>query len=236
MYLVGIIIMFGILIVLGTQFLSKRNNPAAIPLNLTKPDITVNLEKTYLAKIDTNLGVFTIELCTKCAPQNVNNFIYLSNKKYYNSTKIHRIITDLLFQAGDRNTLGSDITNYGKGKTTYLINDEVNWDSLNLPQEKRELLTKKGYSPAIGLNSKTLSKYTVAMANDGPNTNSSQFFVVTGDNSDSRIQDLNGFFTVIGEVKSGFEVLEKINSVTVMQGSSLPATEIIIQNIEISEI
>lgn len=236
-YLVGIIIMFGVLIVLGQQFLAKRNNPANIPLNLAKPALTINVEKTYVAKIATNLGEFTIELCAKCAPQNVNNFVYLSNKNYYNSTKFHRVVKDLLFQGGDRNTLSTDITSYGKGKAAYLISDEVNWDALNLTQEKRNSLSSQGYSSTIGLQSKSLTKYSLAMANDGPNTNSTQFFIVTAEITDSRIEDFNGRFTVIGEVKSGFETLEKINNTAVVDNVNyLPSSDITIQKIEITEI
>jgi len=236
-YLVGIIIMFGILIVVGNQFLTRRNNPAAIPLNLSKPTLTINVEKTYIAKIVTSVGELTIELCAKCAPQNVNNFVYLSNKEYYKGTKLHRIVNDLLFQGGDRNTLTSDITNYGKGKTTYLINDEINWDSLNLPQKQKEDLTKAGYTSTIGLNSKPLTKYSIAMSNDGPNTNSTQFFIITAENTDSRLEDFAGLFTVIGEVKSGFDTLEIINNTSIVDNTNyLPSSDIKIERIEITEI
>ena len=228
--------MFGILIVLGSQFLSFRNRPVDIPANLPKPSFTISLEKTYIAKIVTNQGDVTVELCTKCAPQNVNNFVYLSNKEYYKATKFHRIVKDLLIQGGDRNTLNADTTSYGKGKTNYLIEDEVNWDYLNFTEEKRTALTNQGYKSNTSVFSKNLGKYTLAMANDGPNTNSSQFFIVTGDNTDSRIADLNGFYTVIGEVKSGFETLEKTNNISVNDNTYLPASDVIIQKIEITEI
>lgn len=234
-YLVGIIIMFGILIVVGTQLLNRQNNPATA-LNLSKPQLSINVEKTYIAKLATSAGEFTIELCAKCAPQNVNNFVYLSNKDYYAKTKFHRVVKDLLFQGGDRNTLGNDITSYGKGKTNYLINDEVNWDELNLPQEKRDYLSSNGYTSSAGLNSKPLAKYSIAMANDGPNTNSTQFFIVTADNSDSRLVDFAGMFTVIGEVKSGFDTLEKINNTNVTDNTFLPSSDITIIDIEITEI
>ncbi len=235
-YLVGIIIMFGILIVLGSQFLARRNDPVNIPLNLAKPTFTINVEKTYIAKIITNQGDITVELCSKCAPQNVNNFVYLSNKDYYKATKFHRIVKDLLIQGGDRNTLAADTSSYGKGKTTYLIDDEINWDYLNFPDEKRNALTSQGYKSNTSVISKNLQKYSLAMANDGPNTNSSQFFIVTGENIDSRISDLNGFYTVIGDVKSGFETLEKINAITTVENSNLPTSDVVIQKIEITEL
>lgn len=235
-YLVGIIIMFGILVVLGTQFLSMRSS-SVIPLTLTKPEMNIDVEKSYIAKITTNLGELSVELCARCAPQNVNNFVYLSSKNYYKNTKFHRIVKDLLFQGGDRGTLGSDLTSYGKGKTNYLIDDEVNWDSLNLPQERRDDLSNNGYTSATGLNSKPLAKYSIAMANDGPNTNSSQFFIVTAENSDSRLEDFAGIFTVIGEVKSGFDTLEKINNTPVVDDKTfLPSSDVVILNIEITEL
>lgn len=235
-YLVGIIIMFGILIVLGTQFMAQRNKPIDIPANLAKPALTISVDKSYIAKITTNQGDITIELCAKCAPENVNNFVYLSNKEYYKGTKFHRIVKDLLIQGGDRNTLTADTSSYGKGKTTYLTADEVNWDYLNLTEEKRAALVGQGYQSNTSVISKNLSKYSIAMANDGANTNSSQFFIVTGENTDSRLADLNGFYTVIGEVKSGFETLDRINNISVVDNSSyLPTVDIIIQSVEITE-
>lgn len=232
-YLVGIIIMFGILIVIGNQLLNNRNRPVNISLNLAKPTLTINPDNTYLANIATNRGSFTIELCSKCAPQNVNNFIYLSNKEYYKATKFHRIVSNLLIQGGDRNTLTSDISSYGKGKTAYLIPDEVNWDSINLSQEKKEKLLSEGFTSNTSIQSIPLEKYSVAMANDGPNTNSSQFFIILADESDSRVDELKGYFTVIGKVTSGYETLETLNATTTVEGSYLPSSDLIIEKIEI---
>lgn len=237
-YLVGIIIMFGLLIVIATQVILpifQRNRQININLNLPKPELTIDTSRNYLAKVTTNLGIFEIELCSACAPQNVNNFVYLAQKDYYVNTKFHRVIKDLLFQGGDRNTLSADYSTYGKGKTNYLIEDEVNWDALALSQEKRELLTQQGFSSNATLPSKRLTRYTVAMANDGPNTNSSQFFVITADNSDSRLEEFNGRFTVIGEIRSGFDTLSKINDIEISDVNSFrPNADILLEKIEIT--
>lgn len=237
LYLVGIIIMFGILIVVSGQFITplfQKNKPVNIALNLAKPSLIIDTNKNYTAKLATNLGEIDILLCAKCAPNNVNNFVYLSQKDYYKGTKFHRVVKDLLFQGGDRNTIGTDVTSYGKGKTTYLIEDEVNWDALSLSQEKRDYLASNGYKSAPNLPSKPIAKYVLVMANDGPNTNSSQFFIVTADNTDSRLNDFNGIFTVIGEVVSGFDTINKINSVTVTNADSyIPSSDITIEKVEI---
>lgn len=236
-YLVGIIIMFGILVVIAGQFITplfQRNRESNISVSLAKPIITIDTSRTFLAKLTTNKGEVEILLCASCAPKNVNNFIYLSNNSYYNGTKFHRVVKDLLIQGGDRNTISTDITSYGKGKTSYLIEDEVNWDSLGLSEDKRNYLSNNGYKNTGDLNSKPIKKYSIAMANDGPNTNSSQFFIVTAENTDSRLEDFNGLFTVIGEVTSGFSTLDSINAAEVIDNNNfLPKNDIVIEKIEI---
>jgi len=73
------------------------------------------------------------------------------------------------------------------------------------------------------------------MANDGPNTNSSQFFVITADNSDSRLEEFNGRFTVIGEIRSGFDTLSKINGIEISDVNSFrPNADIVLEKIEIT--
>ena len=167
----------------------------------------------------------------------LNNFVYLSSLGYYSRTKFDRLIPDFLIQGGDRNTLNYDLTDDGKGRTGYFIEDEVNWDSLDLSQEKRNELSNLGYKSKAGLESMPLERFSVAMANNGPDTNSSQFFIVISNIDDSRLDTLNGKFTVIGKVVSGGEVLDEISAIPVvnLNSNSPPPTEdIIVTNIEIS--
>ena len=74
------------------------------------------------------------------------------------------------------------------------------------------------------------------MANAGPNTNGSQFFIVFADNSDSRLADLNGFYTVIGKVTDGFDVLNTISNIPVDSSTvenPRPTQDVIVQSVDI---
>ncbi|BCX13821.1 MAG: hypothetical protein KatS3mg085_353 [Candidatus Dojkabacteria bacterium] len=241
-YLIGIIIMFGLLFTISREIwvpliYQEKTLDDVIPIKFAeRPDFIISTQSDYFARVRTNFGEFTIDLYEKRAPQNVNNFVFLANKKYYNQTKVHRLIPNLLFQMGDRNTLDDDPTNDGKGNAGYFIEDEINWDALDLSQEKREKLKKDGYESTPGLLSAPLERLSVAMASSGPNTNSSQFFIVTAQVDDPRIEEMNGKFTVIGKVVSGGDIIDTINSVPVDNSDPkkpTPTQDIVILSIEI---
>jgi cyclophilin family peptidyl-prolyl cis-trans isomerase len=242
LYLVGILIMFGILLVAGRDFIipfiagDKDFNLGFLSDSDDAPDFDIDTSKDYFATIKTNYGDITIDLFEKAAPNNTNNFISLSKEGYYNQTKFHRLIKDFLLQGGDRNTLNTNPDDDGKGNPGYTIPDEINWDSLDLSKEKREELEKKGFSNTPNLESKPLERYSFAMANSGPNTNGSQFFIVISDFNDPRLSDLTGYFTVIGKVIAGFETLTTLSQIEVNDPQSntpRPQKDIIINNIEI---
>lgn len=238
LYLIGIIVMFAILLLYGRDFLTltplKQNTREEI--KVSRPLNTLEKGINYIAIFTTNMGVFNVDLFENEAPQNVNNFKYLAEVNYYDGTKFHRLIPSILIQGGDRNTLNNNPDDDGKGRTSYLIKDEVNFDALELSQEKKDQLINEGYKSTPELKSKAVDKYALVMANDGPNTNSSQFFIVLGDRSNPTIEQLNGRFTVIGTVISNFDV---INNLSLLQVDDLdsntphPEKEVIIENIEI---
>jgi len=239
-YLVGILIIFGIIIFLGRDFFVPLiYNRRSINLDQTfndTPEFQLKESTNYLARLNTNKGTLTIDLYESSSPKNVNNFVYLSSLGYYTRTKFHRLIPDFLLQGGDRNTLNDDLTDDGKGRTGYFIEDEVNWDSLGLSQEKRNELSNLGYKSAPVLESQKLERFSVAMANNGPDTNSAQFFIIISSVDDSRLETLNGKFTVIGKVVSGGEVLDTISRIPVVNietNSPTPTEDIIIESIEI---
>jgi cyclophilin family peptidyl-prolyl cis-trans isomerase len=122
---------------------------------------------TYLAIVDTNKGVFTIELDTSGAPLTANNFIVLARYKYFDATSCHRAIPNFVVQCGDPTATGS-------GGPGYQFADE-------LPEEGQY---------AVG---------SIAMANSGPNTNGSQFFVITGSDGAS----LPANYSLFGRVTDG---------------------------------
>jgi len=81
------------------------------------PDMTIDVNKTYIAKIETNKGTFEAELDAKNVPITVNNFIFLSRDKFYDGLKFHRIVKDFMIQGGDPKGDGT-------GGPGYKFNDE----------------------------------------------------------------------------------------------------------------
>lgn len=198
------------------------------------PALELDSGRNYRAVLVTNYGDVTIDLFEQNAPLNVNNFVFLSRRLYYRGTKFHRLVPGLILQGGDRNTLDDDLGNDGKGGPGYFVADEVNWDSLSLSSERKAVLTAAGYSSNTGVSSRPLQRYSLAMASGGPNTNGSQFFIMLSD--DARIAELQGRFTVIGTVTSGFDVLNRINGITVTDPASnspRPLQEVLLRDVTI---
>jgi len=104
----------------------------------------------------------------------------LASEKFYEGTKFHRVIKDFMIQGGDPNSKSGDGSNWGMGGPGYKFADEFN--------------THK------------LVRGSLAMANSGPNTNGSQFFIVTAESTPW----LDGKHTNFGEVVEGLDVVTKI--------------------------
>jgi peptidyl-prolyl cis-trans isomerase B (cyclophilin B) len=152
----------------------------------SKPPTTkVDPDKTYLATFQTSCGDFTVKLDPKKAPITTANMVFLAGKKFYDSTWFHRIVPG--GAAGIAVIQGGDPQGTGQGGPGYAIKDE-------LPS-----------SPAA------YKKYSVAMANSGPDSGGSQFFINFEDNS----KGLQPNYSVFGEVVDGREVVDKIAEVQV---------------------
>jgi cyclophilin family peptidyl-prolyl cis-trans isomerase len=158
--------------------------PASLTTTLNKPTfsaappMTINPSKTYTATVTTDLGPFTIQLDPKAAPKAVNSFVFLAKKHFYDCIVFHRVIKTFMDQTGDP-------TGTGDGGPGYQFADE-------LPHTA---------NPQYPLGS-------VAMANSGPNTNGSQFFIVAGPEGES----LAPSYTLFGKVTSGMSVVDQINA------------------------
>jgi peptidyl-prolyl cis-trans isomerase B (cyclophilin B) len=139
------------------------------------PSMTIDPEKKYTAAFDTNRGKITAELYPKEAPTTVNNFVFLAREGFYDGTLFHRVIPDFMVQGGDP-------TGTGRGGPGYKFNDELK------PGTFRK--HKQG---------------SLSMANAGPNTNGSQFFLT------HVVTDwLDGKHTVFGQVTSGQDVVDSV--------------------------
>jgi peptidyl-prolyl cis-trans isomerase B (cyclophilin B) len=165
----------------GGEIPPKVDRPAFTKAPTTKVDPA----KTYTATFQTSCGDFTVRLDAKKAPITTANFVFLAGKKFYDSTWFHRIVPG--GAAGIAVIQGGDPEGSGRGGPGYAIRDE-------LPS-----------SPAA------YKQYSVAMANSGPDTGGSQFFISSADNS----QGLQANYSVFGEVADGRDVVDKIAKVQV---------------------
>lgn len=185
------------------------------------PAMILEKGKDYRLRINTAAGTITADLFETNAPQNVNNLVYLATQGYYDGTYFHRLVPGLFIQGGDRNTVNDDPNDDGFGSPGYVVNDEINWDSLSFDVAKRDELTALGYSSRTEVSSKPLKKYAIAMASSGPNSNGAQFFIVLAEDLDSRLAEMSGKFTVVGEVILGRDVLASLGATEVDASNQL---------------
>ncbi len=163
-------------------------------------EMTIDDSKNYTALIKTSLGDMKVEFFTKDAPVTVNNFITLAKDGYYDGVIFHRVISDFMIQGGDPSGTGHG--DYGK-YPGYEFEDELN-------------------------NQVPYTKGILAMANRGPNTNGSQFFIMHVD------YPLPYSYTIFGKVIDGLDVIDKIASVETGAGDK-PVENVVIESVEISE-
>lgn len=165
--------------------------------NKEKKNMTENKKNVT---IETNLGNIELELYPDQAPKTVANFVKLAEANFYDNTKFHRVIKGFMIQGGDPYTKGEDTLAYGTGGPGYKFEDEAN----GLP----------------------MVRGMMAMANSGPNTNGSQFFIITAPETPWLV----GKHTVFGKVISGLETVDKIeNSRT--NSNDLPVTPVVINKV-----
>lgn len=137
-------------------------------------------DTTTVAVIKTNMGTIEIELFAKAVPKTVENFVGLANKGYYNGVIFHRVIDNFMIQGGDPTGTGRGGESLWGGKFADEFVD-----------------TLKHTGPGI-----------LSMANAGPNTNGSQFFITL-----VPTPWLDGHHTVFGKVIKGMEVVQAIGKV-----------------------
>ncbi len=167
---------------------------------ISVPEMNIDLNKKYTAVMKTNMGDITVEFFTNDAPMTVNNFINLSKDGYYNDVIFHRVINGFMIQGGDPSGTGHGEMGKYPG---YKFDDELN--------------NKQPYEKGI-----------LAMANAGPNTNGSQFFIMHVD------YPLPYQYTIFGKVTDGLDIVDKIASVETAEGDR-PVSDVVIESIEIKE-
>lgn len=141
--------------------------------------------------LDTNYGEIKIELFIDKSPITAGNFKILVEEGFYDRIKFHRVIDGFMIQGGDPNSINNiNIDSWGTGDAGYVIEDEF----------------------IEGLSNK---KWTLSMANSGPNTGSSQFFINLQDNTflDWDKEPSSSKHPVFGIVISGMDIVDLISKV-----------------------
>ena len=184
-----------------------------------------------LAVMHTNMGDIKIKLFPEKAPKTVENFVTHSKNGYYNGLKFHRVINDFMIQGGDPRGNGTGGESIWGGS----FSDEFDPELHNL-------------------------RGALSMANSGPDTNGSQFFIVQArevpSNMLEQMRDLedNGFpaditaayealggtpwldfrHTVFGQVTEGMDFVDAIAAVETV--NDVPRSDVIIESIEVTEL
>jgi cyclophilin family peptidyl-prolyl cis-trans isomerase len=151
----------------------------------------------YEITLKTNKGDIKFETYYDDAPRTVDNFVKLAEEGFYDGVIFHRVIDGFMIQGGDP-------TGTGTGGPGYSFADEIN------PESE---IYQEGYKKGV-----------VAMANAGPNTQGSQFFIMVAD------YPLPPSYTIFGKVVSGQEVADAI-SVVEKDGRDKPLQDVIIQEV-----
>ncbi len=161
-------------------------------------------KENMTAVIQTNFGEIRIEFFSADVPKTVENFIKLAKGGFYDGTKFHRVIKGFMIQGGDPLSKdNSQKDKWGTGGPDYTFEDEIHSNNRNITG-------------------------TISMANAGPDTNGSQFFINTADNNHLDLKH-----TVFGKVTAGIDVVRSIESVAT-EGPNRPVDDVVIENIRIT--
>lgn len=169
------------------------------------PTSTPELPEVIKATITTAKGNIELELYPRIAPLTVANFMNLAATGFYDDTKFHRVVADFVIQGGDPLSKTND-PKVGTGGPGYTFEDEINPKTQGLDDASITALKAQGYKYSTTLQSLPVTVGVIAMANSGPNTNGSQFFIVTTKDQPF----LNGKHTVFGKVVKGMDIVKKI--------------------------
>lgn len=183
---------------------SDQSSSSTVPVIQSSTSSKTSMEATITqATLKTSYGDIVIAFDNANTPATVANFTKLASSGFYNGTKFHRVIAGFMIQGGD--PLSRDDSKqsmWGTGGPGYQFADEIKPTNNN-------------------------AKGTISMANAGPNTNGSQFFINVDDNF-----PLNGKHTVFGHVTSGYDIVEKISKVATTPNDR-PVEPVVISSIEI---
>jgi cyclophilin family peptidyl-prolyl cis-trans isomerase len=164
--------------------------------------LNVAEDEILVAEFETTMGNFEIQLFANRAPKTVENFVGLARKGYYNGLIFHRVIDNFMIQGGDPTGTGRGGESLWGGK----FQDEFN------PQLKHD-------DPGV-----------LSMANSGPNSNGSQFFITL-----VATPWLDGKHSVFGKVISGMDVVKKIGKVQTTKPGDRPVNDVVMNKVIIDK-
>jgi peptidylprolyl isomerase len=224
--IVGLLVTCGLLVAGISYWLGDADTVAEVnitnetqidtPLTLDaidpyEPEITSRMNP--IALFETNKGTIEIELYDDAMPITAGNFMKLINEGFYDGIKFHRIIDGFMIQGGDPITKTDEVARYGTGGPGYSIPDE------HIVGEK--LSNVRG---------------SLSMANSGPDSGGSQFFINLADNTnlDFDKPPLQSKHPVFGQVVAGMDVIDAIASVPTGP-SDQPLDAVVIEKATIKE-
>lgn len=191
-------------LLLAAAVLSGLSTAGAIQKAKTGEEKSAKMENVKeIGVIETSMGTIEVELDRKDAPKTVENFVKLAKKGYYNGVIFHRVIDGFMIQGGDPTGTGSG------GESIY-----------GKPFEDEFVPTRKHDSPGI-----------LSMANAGPNTNGSQFFITL-----VPTPWLDGKHTIFGKVVKGMDVVKAIGKVKTTKPGDRPVKEVVMKKVSIKSL
>ena len=165
-------------------------------MKFEQPEQVLDDANTHEAVLETSEGTINLRLFSSEAPVAANSFAFLAGPGFYDDTVIHRVVPGFVIQMGDP-------TGTGAGGPGYRFDDEL------------ASARNRGYE-----------RGTLAMANAGPNTNGSQFFICLDD------VGLPPSYTVFGQVTDGMDVVDAIAAVP-LRGER-PATDVTVKSVRMA--
>jgi len=200
------LIIIGIIALVGAVYIFLFMNK-----DTEEPIGTENPNSNPVVVLKTTKGDVEIELFVDTMPVTAGNFLKLAREGFYDGVKFHRVISGFMIQGGDPFSKGDNTALYGTGGPGYAIEDEF----------------VAGISNVRG---------TIAMANSGPNTGGSQFFInlIDNINLDFDKEPLASKHPVFGKVVGGMDMVDAIGNVET-GARDIPATPVVIETIEVKE-
>ena len=192
-WIIALILVIVLIATLGYGYYKKAT------MEVKKPIATMEVE---------NFGTIKMELYPELAPQTVANFVTLANRGFYDGLTFHRIVKDFMIQGGDKEGTGqgsattADLKDDGN-ETKYSIKGEF----IDNKVENNKLKFEEG---VLGMARSDYTSYSPSLTEESYNSGSSQFFIMTKENS-----SLNGHYTSFGKVIEGLDIVHKIEEVEV---------------------